>query len=348
MKQDPPTVRKIWNGKTILLICGIAAILLVVGSYWRYGASWKIAPQPDLVAAFAITLIDQEISIPKIPGGASGMFPQADASFTAKSNFGMTAASGWTPIRNDSDPGQLLMDITRLFLARKVERYGTFQYIPPPHTIDANRNKPVLYEVIQDAFKCSDGTAVKLRLTVYYEDGTQQEYYPWGYAGELGIWKTAKLGTALSREMSVVCAVELTSESTTPEKLGVNRILGAWQVGDGAQGRIGAGPIVISDTQIAWTTEDNQQCTSGYDFASRSTASTYPGAPMAESEPGVPYSTFVLKLKGPHLKPCAKDMSSFTISLTSNQNDFAHFSAFFVSVQGSGVMRRVSASSELR
>jgi len=38
-----------------------------------------------------------------------------------------------------------------------------------------------------------------------------------GLAGELGIWKPVKPGTALSREMSVVCAVELTAESTTPE-----------------------------------------------------------------------------------------------------------------------------------
>jgi hypothetical protein len=343
MKQDPlPALRRFAR------ICGISAILLLVVMFWRNCAHLNMGPKPDLVAAFAKTLTDQEISIPKISGDAGAMIPQADASFTAKSNFGMTAASGWTPIRNGKDPGQLLVDTTRLFLARKVERYGTFQYIPPPHTMDVNRNKPIRYEVIQDAFKCSDVTAVKQRLTVYYEDGTQQEYYPWGYADELGIWKPVKPGTALSREMSAVCAVELTSESTMPEKLGMDPILGSWQVEDGAQGRIAAGPIAISAAQIAWTTEDNQKCTSDYELASRSTASTYPGASMAESKPDVPYTTFVLKLKGPHVEPCNTSMSSFTISLSSQQKDLAHFSAFFLAVQGYGWMRRISASSELR
>jgi hypothetical protein len=84
------------------------------------------------------------------------------------------------------------------------------KYIPKPHMIDENRNKPILDELILDAFKCSEGTAQKIRLTVYYEDGTQQLYYPWGYAAP---WKRVSPDTALGREMKFVCALQLTSES---------------------------------------------------------------------------------------------------------------------------------------
>jgi hypothetical protein len=40
----------------------------------------------------------------------------------------------------------------------KVERSGWFQYIPKPHTMDENRNKPILYELISDSIKCAEGT----------------------------------------------------------------------------------------------------------------------------------------------------------------------------------------------
>lgn len=63
---------------------------------------------------------------------------------------------------------------------------------------------------ILDAFKCSEGTAQKIRLTVHYEDSTHQLYYPWGYASP---WRRISPDTALGREMKFVCALQLTSES---------------------------------------------------------------------------------------------------------------------------------------
>jgi hypothetical protein len=88
--------------------------------------------------------------------------------------------SRWTPINNGNDPGQLLVDVAGIHSARKIERYAWIQYIPPPHTMDENTNKPMLYELMSASFKCADGTAVKLRQQVYYEDGTMQPYFPGG------------------------------------------------------------------------------------------------------------------------------------------------------------------------
>lgn len=339
MEQGP--LRKTWNGKTIRLICGVVVILLFAGLCWRYGGPLKVEsqkPQPDLIAAFAKSIADdQEISIPKIPAGATAIRP-LDASDNAKWNVGMAgSALGWTPLGNGNDPGQLLVDVTSLRLFRKVERYGTFQYIPKPHTMDDNRSKPILYELISDAFKCSDGTAVKLGLNVHYEDGTQQHYFPWGYVGLTDIWIRVKPGTALSREMNFVCSVELTSESPTGAKLNEDRIFGTWQVEKDTRGRI-AGPIVISKTQIAWTDEDERTCILPYRLASRGTGSTFPGGPMVSDPPNDAYTTYVLELGEHH---CALGMNSFTITYTSGQPDVAKFSGFFFSVQGSGTMRRV-------
>jgi hypothetical protein len=170
MKQGPlAPPRKKWNSKTIRLICGVVAVLLFAGWYSRYGGPWKLEPPqepaPDLIAAFAKSIADdQEISIPKIAAGASAMRP-LDASDSARWNVGTAgSALGWTPISNGNDPGQLLADVTSLRLFRKVERYATFQYIPKPHTMDDNRSKPIFYELINDAFKCSDGTATARAL----------------------------------------------------------------------------------------------------------------------------------------------------------------------------------------
>jgi hypothetical protein len=203
--------------------------------------------------------------------------------------------------------------------------------------MDDNTSKPILYELIRDAFKCSDGTAVKLSLAVYYEDGTRLGYSPWGYAGLSDIWIRVKPGTALSREMSFVCAVELTSKSPTGAKLNEDRIFGTWHVEKGARGRI-AGPIVISETQIAWTDEDKRTCVLPYRLASRGTGSTFPGGPMVSGTPDDAYTTYVLEIGEHH---CALGMDSFTITFTSGQPDVAKFSGFFFSVQGSGTMRRV-------
>jgi hypothetical protein len=125
--------------------------------------------------------------------------------------------------------------------------------------------------------------------------------------------------------MNFICAVQLTSDTPTSAKQDEDRIFGTWHVEDGAQGRIAAGPIVISETQIAWTAADGHRCVSDYQLASRSTGHTFPGASMVGSNPDDAYTTFALELKGPHLQPCSQKMSSFTISFASNQNELAHF-----------------------
>jgi hypothetical protein len=112
-------------------------------------------------------------------------------------------------------------------------------------------------------------------------------------------------------------------------------------VDQGAQGRVAAGPIVISETQVTWTAPDSHECTSAYQLASRSTGSTFPGGPTAGDKSDDAYTTFVLELKGPHLVPCSQKMSSLTISFASTQRDRAHFTAFFFAPQGYGTMRRV-------
>ena len=117
-------------------------------------------------------------------------------------------ASGWIRIENGKDSWQLLGNASSVRLWRKVERTGWFLYIPPPHTMDENRNKAILYEMLSDSFKSTEGVAVKLNLTVHYEDGTEQLYFPWGYAGISDIWIPVKPHTTLRREMDFVCAIK--------------------------------------------------------------------------------------------------------------------------------------------
>src|SRR6267378_2419171 len=348
-RADLPRPRKAWNVRRIQVICGVVAIVLFAAWYWRYGGPWKLEAQsaPKPLPVTSQNAFDQQIAIPKIPGGASSMRPLAEdaaiADGTGNTGDQVGVASRWTAIKNSDDPGQLLVDVPSIHLWRKVERSAWFQYIPKPHTMDENRNKPILYELISDSFKCAEGTAVKLRLNAYYEDGTMQPYFPWGNAGLSGIWIPVRPDTALSREMKFVCAVQLTSDSTTSAKLDEDRIFGTWHVEDGAQGRIAAGPIVISETQIAWTAPDSHKCVSDYRLASRSTGSTFPGGPTAGNKPDDAYTTFALELKGPHLDSCSQKMSSFTVSFISTQRDFAHFTAFFLAPQGYGTVRRASS-----
>jgi hypothetical protein len=102
-------------------------------------------------------------------------------------------------------------------------------------------------------------------------------------------------------------------------------------VDEGAQGKVSAGPIVISETQITWTATDSQECTSKYQLASLSKGSTFPGGPTSSDKSDEAYTIFVLELKGPHLDSCSQKIGSFTISFASRERDFAHFTAFFSS-----------------
>jgi hypothetical protein len=297
----------------------------------------------------AVKIYDQEISIPKIPGGEKSMTPVRKDTADLGGQLGVL--SRWTGIKNGDDPGHLLIDLTSIHLWRKIERAAWFQYIPKAHTMDENRNRLIRYELVSDYFECAEGMAEKLSLIVYYEDGTQQTYYPWRYPGAQE-WIPVRPGTTLSREMKFVCAVELTTESSmhttinTPSALDVDRIVGTWQVGDDAQGRVAAGPIVISETQVTWTAPGGQACTSEYQLASRSLGATFPGGPPADDEPDDAYTTFVMELKGPHLVTCSQKMGSLTISFATSQRDMAHFTAFFLAPQAYGTMHRALANNE--
>ena len=322
---------KIGLGVAFMAILAIAALLNPIR-------------EPDAPKAQVKTIYDQQISIPKVPGGEKSMGPLREDSADAGGKLGLD--SRWTAIKNGDDPGQLLTDLTSIHLFRKIERTGLFQYIPKAHSMDENRNRVILYELVSDTFECAEGMAEKLVLTVYYEGGGKQTYYPWRYPGS-NEWVPVRPDTTLSREMKFVCGVELTTESSmqatirTPSELDVDRILGAWRVNEAVHGRVAAGPLVITDTQITWPAQDGQQCSSEYHLASRSTGSTFPGGPPADDGPDDSYTTFVVDLKGPHLVPCSQNMNSLTISFASTQRDQAHFTAFFFAPQGYGTIRRV-------
>jgi hypothetical protein len=344
-RRDLPPPRKTWNVKRLQLLAGIAAIVIFAVLYCRYGGPWYIQPErppPKVPSDARLNALDQGIAIPRIPGGVT-MRPVPEEPYIngvriTEEKLGLE--SRWTPIANGNDPGRLLGDVSSVRLWRKVERTGGFQYIPKPHTIDENTTKPILYELIVDSFKCAEGEAVKSRLDVYYEDGTMQPYFPWGNAAILGIWISVRPDTVLSREMKFVCSVHLTGDSATSTD--EDPILGTWHVEDGAKGRIAAGPLVISQSQIAWTASDGQKCVSDYRLSSRSIGPSFPGGPADGNEPDNAYITFALALKGPHFNPCSLKMSSFTMSFDSSQHDLAHFTAFFLAPQAYGTMRRAS------
>jgi len=321
-----------WFGKI-----GLGIIILALLATVAYLTPIR---QSDVPKAQAVEIYDQEISIPTVPSTKS-MRPRPIKDRGSQ----LGVLSRWTAIKNGGDPGLLLIDLADIHLGRKNERNAVFQNIPKAHTTDDNIQLPILYELVNDSFKCAEGMAQKASLVVYYEDGSHKTYYPWRYPTVE--WIPVRPDTTLRREMDFVCAVELTTESTnhspliTPSALDVDRILGTWQVGDDAHGRVAPGPMIISDTQVTWTAPDSQQCTSEYQLASRSTGSTFPGGPAANDESDDAYTTFVLELTGPHLIPCSQKMSSLTISFASTQRDLAHFTAFFFAPQGYGTMRRV-------
>jgi hypothetical protein len=339
--------RKAWNVNRIQISLALIGLGMFAFLYWRYGGPWILEPAvtpPKVPSTASLNALDQGITIPKIPGGVT-MRPVPEEPYIngvriTEEKLGLE--SRWTPIANANDPGRLLGDVSSIHLWRKVERTAGFQYIPRPHTIDKNTNKPILYELIVDSFKCAEGEAVKSRLNVYYEDGTMQPYFPWGNATISGLWASVRPNTVLSREMKFVCSVQLTSDFAASKN--EDRILGTWHVEDGAKGRISAGPLVISPKQIVWTAPDGQKCVSDYRVASLSSGSTFPGGPAAGNEPDNAYITFALELKGPHLEPCSQKMSSFTMSFDSSQHDLANFTAFFVAPQAYGTMRRDSSN----
>ena len=317
----------------------IVAVALFAAWYWKFGGPWMIdsnSAQKHFEPTYGINF-NQQIFIPRYSGSmrAQNESPNSVGGMEAFDKTGLVL--GWTPIVSGDD-GELLADVGSIHLARKVERSGWFQYIPATHTIDENRNKPIVYELVNDSFNCLDKTAAKLHLDVKYEDGSWQQYFPWGYAGELEIWKPVTRGTALEREMKFICGVQLGSEPAPLHFGNADRLFGTWGVEGDAQGRV-AGPIIIAEKQISFTVDVKPKLAAvDYHLVSRFTASTFPGGPLASDERKDDYTTFVLELGEHH---CALGIHSITVTFTSGQFDVAHFAAFYGPIQGSGTMRRV-------
>jgi hypothetical protein len=71
---------------------------------------------------------DEQISIPKAAGGPGSVYPPVPNTAFDEARL----PTGWTPLENGNDPGQLLVDLASVRLWSKVERYVSFQYIPKP------------------------------------------------------------------------------------------------------------------------------------------------------------------------------------------------------------------------
>jgi hypothetical protein len=69
---------------------------------------------------------DEQISIPKVAGGPGSLHPPVPNTVSDEARL----PTGWTPLENGNDPGQLLVDVTSVRLWREVERYATFQLHP--------------------------------------------------------------------------------------------------------------------------------------------------------------------------------------------------------------------------
>jgi len=261
-----------------------------------------------------------------------------DAQAARAADLLQIAKTKWTPLRNGNDSDQLLVDVTSIRSWKKGIRYAfDVVLIPKPHTMDVEKKKLIRYEQMEDRFNCSEGTASKVQLVMVYEDGSAQLYWPWGQEAP---WRVVPPDTALSSEMKFVCALQLTSDSPAAAKLGSERIIGTWQLQTTQQlGDLGAriaGPIVISETQIAWPAEDEHTCAINYQLASRGTGPTFPGGPKASDKPDDAYTTYVLEL-GPHT--CALGLNDLTVSFQTDQVNLAYFTGLRVQV---GTMRRVS------
>jgi hypothetical protein len=119
----------------------------------------------------------------------------------------------------------------------------------------------------------------------------------------------------------------------------VARMFGTWNIEEGRPARVG-GPIVISERQISWTSEDKRRCVVGYHIVSRGVAPIFPGGPVENGNPADAYTIVTLELEHQN---CERNIGSFVISLTADQMDFAHFAVFSSEggAQGWSAIRRV-------
>src|SRR5271168_5137824 len=86
-----------WHAKIGLGVVVLAVLTIV--------AFLNPIRKSDAPKARAEKIYDQQISIPKIPGGEKSMRPLREEAADAGGQLGV--ASRWTAIRNGDDPGQL-------------------------------------------------------------------------------------------------------------------------------------------------------------------------------------------------------------------------------------------------
>ena len=135
-----------------------------------------------------------------------------------------------------------------------------------------------------------------------------------------------------------VAALVIWSGIVPAADVSAEHIVGAWNIQDSNPTRV-FGPIVISEKQISWVSEDKHRCTVGYHIASEEAAPNFPGGLIKNDDAGVVYATFKLELEH---QDCERDIAFFTIAFTPEQLDLAHFAAFSAArtAQGWGAIRR--------
>ena len=150
-----------WYGKVGLCVIFLATVLVIA---LLNPIRRSDSPKRESSTSIAYN-DDQQISIPKVPGGAKSMRPLAEdmalVYSAGASDDQVGLASRWTTI-NLNDPGQLLVDLSSIHSWRQVERSATFQYIPKPYMMDENRNKPILYlarEQLREVMRVASGLA---------------------------------------------------------------------------------------------------------------------------------------------------------------------------------------------
>jgi hypothetical protein len=110
------------------------------------------------------------------------------------------------------------------------------------------------------------------------------------------------------------------------------RMMGTWSVSElepkartnQSAARV-ADPMVISERQISWASNDHRQCVAGYRIASRAVGPIFPGGPIDNRNAADAYTIFKLELEQP---ACDQRIAFFTVSFASGATDIGHFAVF--------------------
>ena len=90
--------------------------------------------------------------------------------------------------------------------------------------------------------------------------------------------------------------------------VGIARMIGTWSVSElkpkarpnQSPARV-AGPLVISERQVAWESSGHRQCVAEYSVASRTVGPIFPGGPIENGNADDAYTIFKLELQKPAL-----------------------------------------------